>query len=78
MTLTDITPGNPFDIAFATPGDDIIVWDGLPASQLDLLRSSPGIDVIALQTGNDSVVDNNEPQFYFGNTGNDTYPYSLL
>lgn len=71
--VLDITIGAPsgFDEALATNNDDNITFDFLPTSERTLLQNSPFPDAIALFSGNDTIIDNDEDRLYFGNMGND-------
>jgi Ca2+-binding RTX toxin-like protein len=72
MSLSNIIISSSFDFGFATEGDDRFFYDELPATQIDTLRNSVGIEAIVLQLGNDFAQDNDGSRIYFGNKGNDT------
>ena len=70
--FSDIIPGDDYSFALATPGDDQIIFANLPQSQQDQLRNSPGINAIALLSGDDLYHDDDGSRIIFGNAGNDT------
>ncbi|WP_071518285.1 calcium-binding protein [Geitlerinema sp. PCC 9228] len=71
--VLDITTGGPegFDTALATDASNTITFNQLPNGELLQLKNSPSQDAIALQGGNDTVIDNDESRLYFGNVGID-------
>lgn len=72
MTLSQIYPGTPFDVALGTDNADIWSFSQLPSDQINLLANSLGNDLIFLQSGSDWVVDNDDSRSYFGGAWHDT------
>lgn len=72
MSLSNIIISSSFDFGLATEGDDQIIYNDLPATQIDTLQNSVGIEVIVLQLGDDFAEDNDGSRIYFGNKGKDT------
>lgn len=72
MTFSSIITGLEYDFAFASEGNDTLIYDTVPVDQADLLLLSPGIDAIILRDGDDTVVDDAGSRIYFGNAGNDS------
>jgi hypothetical protein len=72
MSLTNIITALDYDFGLASNAADSFSFVTLSAEQLSQFSSSPGLDVIALLGGADSVADNDEGRTYFGNVGEDS------
>ncbi len=72
MSLTDIITALDYDFGLASNAADNFSFVTLSAEQINQFSSSPGLDVIALLGGADSVTDNDEGRIYFGNAGEDS------